>query len=205
MAPTLTAHNNRVFIGWTGTDNHLNVAALTTNLGTVTSPLQTFPVVNGTLTVHGDQIGANFNDVIFIERAPGGGVKVTLNGQMAQFAPGAITAIVVNTEGGTNTINVQADFAEAPITINGGGTDRLAFFGTPPSPPVYTPGANGLPADGRLNIGSLVINFTGLELVEGVAPRVSGVQLSAASIDENGVVTVNGSFADPARLPPIRL
>src|SRR3989441_1643949 len=200
VAPAMAALNNRVFFAWTGTDDHLNVAAIGSTVGTVTSPLQVFPVANGILTVNGDQFGADFNDDIVIEQGASGGVKVTLNGQVAEYDPGAITGIIVNTAGGTNTVRIGATFTAAPVTIAGGGTDRLTFLGTPSSSPMYTPGANGLPADGTLNVGNLLINFTGLELVEGVAPHVTGVHVDPETIDENGLATVTGTFTDPGSL-----
>ncbi len=194
----LTEFNNRLYLSWTGTDGAANLATVDL-IGRTGAALQTFPVVNGTLTIDGDQFGADFNDDVTIERSDSGGVKVTLNGQVVQFAPGAITGIVVNTGGGRNAVRVQATFAEAPVAINGGGTDRLTFLGNPPSTPVYTPDANNFPGDGTVNLGGSPIHFNSLEFVDSVAPTIpaGGLQLGPAVIDENGTVTLSGQFLDP--------
>jgi hypothetical protein len=195
---TLLEINNRLYLYWTGTDGADNLATVDL-IGRTGAALQTLPVVNRTLTINGDQFGADFNDDVTIERGDSGGVKVTLNGQVAQFAPGAITEIVVSTGGGRNTVRVQATFAEVPVTINGGGTDRLTFLGTPAANPVYTPDANNFPGDGTVSLGGSPIHFTSLEFVDPVAPKIpaGGLQLGPAVIDENGTVTLSGQFLDP--------
>ncbi len=72
------------------------------------------------LTVNGDQL-ASPNDNITLD-VSGGGVRVTLNGEVAQFEPGAISGIVVNSGAGTDTINVLRTLAAAPVTISSTGT-----------------------------------------------------------------------------------
>lgn len=207
-SPTLVSHNNQLFLGWTGTDDHLNVATVDF-FRPVRTALQTFPVVNGVLTVNGDQLGANFNDNIILERSSSGGVKVTLNGTVAEYAPGVITAIVVNTFDGVNTVTVNGNFAQSPVpvTVNGGGMDRLTFAGALPANPVYTPGPNGLPGDGTLRLADLLINLNSLEFVEGVAPAVpaSGLRVNPAVINEDGTVTLSGEFLDPGTFATHRM
>ncbi len=74
------------------------------------------------LTVNGDQL-ANHNDSITVD-ANGSDVRVTLNGEVAQFEPGQISSIVVNTQTGNDTVNVERTLAGIPVTVNlGGGTD----------------------------------------------------------------------------------
>jgi hypothetical protein len=82
------------------------------------------------LTVNGDQLGINYNDTITLD-VSGGGVRVTLNGETAQFDPGAISSVVVNTGGGTDTVNVLRTLAGVPVTIhyNGGGGSDVANLG----------------------------------------------------------------------------
>ncbi len=75
---------------------------------------------NHVLTVNGDQL-ANHNDAITLD-VSGGGVRVTLNGEVAQFEPGAISGIVVNSGSGTDTINVLRTLAAAPVSIASTGT-----------------------------------------------------------------------------------
>jgi hypothetical protein len=82
------------------------------------------------LTVNGDQLGVNYNDTITLD-VSGGGVRATLNGETAQFEPGAISSVVVNTGGGTDTVNVLRTLAGVPVTINynGGGGSDVANLG----------------------------------------------------------------------------
>lgn len=197
--PPLASHSGRLFVGWTGTDDHVNIRAVEL-LHSNRSGLQALPVVNGVVTVNGDQLGLNDNDTIVVGRSAAGGVQITLNGQVAEYDPGSITGIVINTGGGSNTVIVESTFALAPMTINGNGMDRLAFSGPPPANPVYTPNADGQPANGTLNVGGLVIRFTGLAFVNQVAPRLTGIRLSAPAINENGDVTVTGDILDPGSL-----
>jgi hypothetical protein len=74
------------------------------------------------LTVNGGQLGGN--DSITID-AVGNGVRVTLNGEVAQFEPGQIRSIVVNTGNGNDTINIERSLSGVPVTVNeqGSGTD----------------------------------------------------------------------------------
>ena len=78
-----------------------------------------------TLDVHGDQLGANYNDTITIDQTPAGGVQITLNGEVTAFDPGTITAINVNTYGGTNTVNVRNVPSGVTLDIQGGGSDTV--------------------------------------------------------------------------------
>jgi hypothetical protein len=81
-----------------------------------------FVSFNGVLTVRGDQM-ASPNDNITLD-ASGGGVRVTLNNEVAQFEPGAISSIVVNTLSGNDTVNIERSIV--PVTVNlGAGTDTI--------------------------------------------------------------------------------
>jgi hypothetical protein len=96
-----------------------------------TGQVQNFYVSSsGVLTVNGDQLGANYNDTITLDVSGAGGVLVTLNGETAQFEPGAISSVVVNTGGGTDTVNVLRTIV--PVNLNylsGAGADE-ANIGT---------------------------------------------------------------------------
>jgi hypothetical protein len=95
-----------------------------------TGQIQNFLVSSSrVLTVNGDQLGANYNDTIILD-VVGGGVRVTLNGETAQFEPGAISSVVVNTGGGTDTVNVLRTTVPVTINYNGGGGTDAANFGT---------------------------------------------------------------------------
>jgi hypothetical protein len=88
-----------------------------------TGQTQNFFVSSGrVLTVNGDQ-HANHDDVITLD-VSGGGVRVTLNSETAQFESGAISSIVVNSGDGNDTINVWRTLAGVPTTI----TSRGAAF-----------------------------------------------------------------------------
>jgi hypothetical protein len=78
------------------------------------------------LTVAGDQL-TNPNDTITVDRSTANGVVVTLNGEMVQFDPNAITSITVANGTGTDTINVNRTLASAPLTVasNSGATVNI--------------------------------------------------------------------------------
>jgi hypothetical protein len=95
-----------------------------------TGQQQNFFLNNGALTVNGDQL-SNQSDTISVD-VSGGGVKVTLNGEVAQFDPGAVTSITVNSgpqSAAPNTINVLRTPAGVPLTVNDNGspTDTVTF------------------------------------------------------------------------------
>jgi hypothetical protein len=92
-----------------------------------TGQTQDFLVTSGALTVQGDQLGTNYNDVIDINLTSNGGVDVSLNGEDVQFDPGVISSITVNTGGGTNDVSVWATTGSAPVTINDGGNDNVSI------------------------------------------------------------------------------
>jgi len=86
---------------------------------------QNFYLSNGVLTVNGDQLGANYNDEVVLSLTSSGGEQVTLNGMTAQFNPGAVSSVDVITDGGDNTVNVDATAAGVPVSI-----DMLGGTGT---------------------------------------------------------------------------
>jgi hypothetical protein len=90
-----------------------------------TNQVQNFYVTDGALTVFGDQL-ANKDDSISIDTSSSGGVQVTLNGETAQFEPGAIRSVRINTGDGNNTVNISSTPTGIPITVNlGNGTDTV--------------------------------------------------------------------------------
>ncbi|MHB1426582.1 MAG: autotransporter outer membrane beta-barrel domain-containing protein [Gemmataceae bacterium] len=68
------------------------------------------------LNVYGDQLGANYNDTITVDQTQAGGVEVNLNGQTADFDPGTIQTVTIDTRGGSNQVNVSA--VPAGVTVN---------------------------------------------------------------------------------------
>jgi Ca2+-binding RTX toxin-like protein len=77
------------------------------------------------LAVNGDQQPASSNDTITLDQTDAGGVRVTLNGEVAQFDPDTILGITVSAGAGTNTVTLGGT-AAPPITIDGGpGTTTL--------------------------------------------------------------------------------
>jgi Ca2+-binding RTX toxin-like protein len=81
---------------------------------------------NGNLVVHGDRLGAT-PETITVDETPAGGVSVSLNGHTAQFGPGKVRLISLYTGSGSNTVNVRATLASAPLVILGGGSDTVTI------------------------------------------------------------------------------
>lgn len=65
------------------------------------------------------------SDSVTIDTTASGGLAVNMNGEVATFDPGAITAINVFTGGGTNTVNVLGTPEDVPTDIVGGGNDTV--------------------------------------------------------------------------------
>ncbi len=82
-----------------------------------------------TLTVLGDQL-ANRDDTITVS-TQGGGVRVTLNGETAQFEPGAISSIVINPGTGNDRVTIGATPAGVPVTVNLGSGYNTVTIGAP--------------------------------------------------------------------------
>jgi hypothetical protein len=90
----------------------------------------------GVLTINGDQ-RPNKNDTINISQTFTGGVSVSLNGEIAQFEPSAITGIKVDTKTGNNSVNVDRTSVPVDIRLNGAndtaticqGSKRLEAIG----------------------------------------------------------------------------
>jgi hypothetical protein len=78
------------------------------------------------LTVNGGQ-GGVVNNSITID-VSGGGVRATLNGAVAQFDPGQISSIVVNSGHGNNVTNILRTIV--PVSVVGGGTLDTVNIGT---------------------------------------------------------------------------
>jgi hypothetical protein len=90
---------------------------------------QNFYLSNGVLTVNGDQLGANYKDSVTLGLTSSGGEQVTLNGMTVQFTRGTVTSVDVITDGGNNTVNVDATAAGIPVSIDmlgGTGTVNIA-------------------------------------------------------------------------------
>jgi hypothetical protein len=195
-SPTLTEFNLPMYLGWKEADNSDHLATIGL-IGKLQQALVSVPVVNGVLTLNGDQLGAEFNDEIVLEHDDMGGIKVQFELGEYKFAAGQVTKIVINPGLGENTVTLKDSFPEADIVINGGGTDHI-IIDPALAQPTYTPGAAGDNSDGTLDFGGgALVHFAGIEFVDGFDPVVSTPQLSAGAIDENGSVTVTGTFLDP--------
>jgi cytoskeletal protein CcmA (bactofilin family) len=106
-------------------DNNAQWFDLSAQWGTDASGNPTFTGTY-TLTINGDQIAGNPNDVIAINTTSSGGVRATLNGEVVQFDKGVITSIVVKGGAGNDTINVEKTLNGVPLTIDlGGGHDTV--------------------------------------------------------------------------------
>jgi hypothetical protein len=80
---------------------------------------QAFPVLDGVLTVNGDQLFLPTNDIIDVATTPAGGMSVTLNNENVTYAPGQLTGIVINPGGSYNGFNhVTIEATNVPVSIN---------------------------------------------------------------------------------------
>lgn len=156
------------------------------NLGTISQPLQ---VSNGTLSI----LGEAKDDIIVIDPTGAGGIRVTLNGAVTEYAPGQISTVLINAGLGNNTVTVNTPVT---LTIQSSGTDKLVL-GPALQGATYTPDASGLPGYGTISAGGKQIQLENVELVQGIAPVINSVSMSATTVDENGVPTLTGAFTDP--------
>jgi len=81
--------------------------------------------VPSTLFVRGDQSGPGFPDVIDLAVADSGGVRVTLNGDVTEYAPGEWTDVRVESGGGNDVIHVLQTANGVPVSINSTGNARV--------------------------------------------------------------------------------
>jgi hypothetical protein len=72
------------------------------------------------LTVVGDQLSST-TDTIIVDLNSFRGVRVTLNGEVAQFEPNAIGAVNIFSGGGNDKILVWATTASSPVSITSSG------------------------------------------------------------------------------------
>jgi hypothetical protein len=90
-----------------------------------TGQSQNFQVNSGKLTVNGDQL-ASKDDAITVDLSGSNGVLVSLNGETAQFDPGAINGIAINDGTGSDAITVKQTSAQAPVTIASNGNVAIS-------------------------------------------------------------------------------
>jgi hypothetical protein len=81
--------------------------------------------VPATLFVRGDQPGPGFPDLIDLDVADSGGVRVTLNGDVTEYAPGEWTDVRVESGGGNDVIHVLQTANGVPVSINSTGNARV--------------------------------------------------------------------------------
>lgn len=115
-----------------------------------------------------------------------------------------VTTLAMEMFGGGDTFTVDVNSGDpiptGGIVVNGGaGTDTLVVLGATAT---YTPDpiTPGDPSRGSLNVNGSTVTFTGMEFVRPVAPVIEGIVLDSFEIDENGIVTLSGSFIDPGSL-----
>jgi hypothetical protein len=194
QSPVMTNFNGSVYLAYVGTDDTL-VLLQVQMLQQVVQPLQIVANNGGAGHIDGDQRGVNYDDSIDIDRTPAGGVKITFNGEVKEYAPGDLTSLTINTGSGHNTVRILSQLNNVPITVNGNGWDTINFGSGLPTP-TYSPNANGILGWGTLNVGGQQVHHKGVEYVPGISPDLSGFVLTSATINENGVATVTGTFID---------
>jgi hypothetical protein len=72
------------------------------------------------LTINGDQ-AKHINDRVRVAVINGNRIKVTLDGQVAEFDAGTIAGITINPGAGTNAIRIVGVPRSVPVSIEGGG------------------------------------------------------------------------------------
>lgn len=161
------------------------------------------------------------SDVVFYQAPQGNGAdSVTLrrNGANLELVDDAthnvVDSVDVNVARLVRVIGADGEDDKLTVDFSGGnpfprdgvnffggtgaGTNTLAFAGTLPTSPVFT--QDGTPANGTLDFNGSKIVFSDLQFVKGVTPKVTTVHVSAASINENDQVTLNGDFLDAGLL-----
>jgi Ca2+-binding RTX toxin-like protein len=124
----------------------------------------------------------------------------------AQVPRSAVNQILV--EGGTENDTLTFDFGNQFNSLppqgnefaGGGGTNTLVLAGTPQDTPVYTPDADGSPANGTIDVAGTTIHFTNLSAVLGVRPTITNVHLSKTTVTRGEPLIVTGSFSAPGAL-----
>jgi hypothetical protein len=158
-------------------------------------------IINGVtvtqLTLNGDQLGPNFDDNFIIDTTAAGGLRITVNGDVEEFAPGQVTSLTVDAGGGTNTITLLAPVS---FTLNGGNGVTTLVLGAGLPAATYSPDPSGSPDFGTLNIGSAQVQLVGVQDVQNLAPAITGLQLDSTSINENGLAILTGTFTDAGSL-----
>jgi hypothetical protein len=154
-----------------------------------TGQAQNFLVSSGrALTVSGDQL-SNRNDTITLDRSDANGVRVTLDGETAQFEPNALSSVAVAGGTGTDTINVEWTAAGVPVTVRlGNGTDTVNL----------SPGANNL---GNLQGDVTVLGgpgFDTLSINDQANPSSTTYALNASTVSRPGAAAV--TYADIDRV-----
>ncbi len=88
---------------------------------------QYFYVNNRTLTIQGDQLPGSHSDRITLDRsATSNGIRVMLNGEVAEFEDGAITSVVIDCGEGDDAVNLEQITGGIPVTVNlGYGHDTV--------------------------------------------------------------------------------
>jgi hypothetical protein len=89
FTPSLTHWlDGEFYVGWRGLDDAPNVATIAFEVVNGFAK-QSFPLSgSGTLTINGDQRGVEYNDIVSVERAASGGVKVTFNDEIVEYPGG---------------------------------------------------------------------------------------------------------------------
>jgi hypothetical protein len=104
----------------------------TSSYDVYTRQTQDFIVSGGNprqILVNGNQL-ASHNDTISVDVSSRNGVRVTLNGEVAEFEPDSrINLMAINTGDGIDTVNVLRTLAGVPVSISNGdaGTGSFCF------------------------------------------------------------------------------
>ena len=143
------------------------------------------------LQVNGDQLGVNYNDDITVDRSPNtSGTRVTMDGQSASFALGAIKSLNINTGGGYNTVHLKG--------VESGETVNVDSFSTNSFDDVIV-GSNGSLAgiQGTVNVS----NSSGRSWlqIDDSNDEARNITITDHSVTFQGLTTINYTpFAGPS-------
>jgi hypothetical protein len=153
---------------------------------------------SGVLTVNGDQL-ANPNDTITLD-VSGGGVRATLNGEVAQFDPGRISSVVVNAGAGHDSVTVANTLSGVPVTVNtGNGGSTVTVLRN--SSPVTVHGGGGLDTVTIGNAGSLAGILAGIDVSNPPAGGYTALTVDTSAYASAYTATLSDtsvSFGGPA-------
>jgi hypothetical protein len=160
--------------------------------------LPSFATLTGTqLFINGNKLGAKATETLDIDTDPGRRIIVALNGQQAQFEPGQVSSITVNSLGGNNTINVESLPQSVSLKLNLSKSDAVNFS---PHPKWLFASRNLDLIQGKVSINGKPSSLDiSLFDNDALGNRTIGVEANALSLPDGNIIS------NQARLSSITL